>query len=275
MALETKLWTVETNRPAEVKPERLDLEGRLEDWLKQDIGLLSNNLLVIGWQIHKYGGILDLLAVNSEGHLVVIELKRDKTPRDVVAQALDYASWVSELAQDDIEEITKKHLKQPFEEAFQKAFGKQPPGVVNEEQQVYIVASSLDASTQRIVEYLSASHGVDINAATFSYFNIAEKEVIARSMLLDDEKIVSERQRAQRKKRATNTQYIRFEEGNLVIRYQSGQQEIWKLPEPEEKDAIRRIRHEAHDFARKCDATPGQLNAITKQLSQNGYGDRS
>jgi len=26
---------------------------------------------------------------------VLIELKRDRTPREIVAQALDYASWVS------------------------------------------------------------------------------------------------------------------------------------------------------------------------------------
>lgn len=269
MALETKLWTVETNLPAEVKPERLDLEGRLEDWLKQDIGLLSNNLLVIGWQIHKYGGILDLLAVNSEGHLVVIELKRDKTPRDVVAQALDYASWVNELARDDIEEITKKHLNQSFEEAFQKAFGNQPPEVVNEEQQVYIVASSLDASTQRIVEYLSASHGVDINAATFSYFKIADKEVIARSMLLDDEKIISQRQRARRK--ATNKQSVRVEEGYLVIEYQSGSKESWELPELADKEAIGQIWEKAKTFAKECDATDGQVAAISKEMRSNGY----
>lgn len=30
--------------------------------------------------------------MNSEGDLTVIELKRDRTPREVVAQVLDYAS---------------------------------------------------------------------------------------------------------------------------------------------------------------------------------------
>ena len=32
----------------------------------------------------------------------IIELKRDRTPRDVVAQALDYASWVRGLHYEDI-----------------------------------------------------------------------------------------------------------------------------------------------------------------------------
>ena len=64
-----------------VPRSRLDLEGRLEDWLCKDIGLLSDDLLVIGRQIEQYGTPLDLLAVDRDGNLVVVELKRDRTPR--------------------------------------------------------------------------------------------------------------------------------------------------------------------------------------------------
>ena len=35
-----------------------------------------------------YGGRIDLLAVAPDGALILIELKRDRTPREVVAQAL-------------------------------------------------------------------------------------------------------------------------------------------------------------------------------------------
>lgn len=40
-----------------------------------------------------YGTFIDILALDGEGVRHVIELKRDKTPRDIVAQALDYGSW--------------------------------------------------------------------------------------------------------------------------------------------------------------------------------------
>ena len=40
-----------------------------------------------------------------DGSLVLIELKRGRTPREVVAQALDYASWVEELQPDEIAAI--------------------------------------------------------------------------------------------------------------------------------------------------------------------------
>ena len=78
--------------------ERLDFtpfdnETRLEDILSADIGIINPDLLVIGRQVvTSYGKYIDLLAIDTNGHLVVIELKRDKTPREIVAQLLDYGS---------------------------------------------------------------------------------------------------------------------------------------------------------------------------------------
>lgn len=189
MPLEVKLWKVDADRPEPVEPSPLDLEGRLEEWLCRDIRLLSDDLLVIGQQIEQYGTYLDLLAVDGDGNLVVVELKRDRTPRDVVAQALDYASWVQELGREDVERYTRKHLGKSFSEAFEEAFGQEPPEIVNERHRIFIVASSLDGTTQRIVEYLSSTHNVDINAATFAYFDTEDGEFVARSMLLDEEAV--------------------------------------------------------------------------------------
>ena len=80
MTLEVKLWKVDDERLTAVESERLDFEDRLEDWLCEDIGVLSHDLLVIGRQIHQYGGVLDLLGVDREGNLVVIELKAGLPP---------------------------------------------------------------------------------------------------------------------------------------------------------------------------------------------------
>ena len=189
MPLEVKLWKVDADRPQPVEPSRLDLEGRLEEWLCSDIRLLSDDLLVIGQQIEQYGTFLDLLAVDRDGNLVVVELKRDRTPRDVVAQALDYASWVQELGRDDVDRYASEFLGKSFAEAFREAFDEEPPEVVNERHRIFIVASSLDGTTQRIVEYLSSTHNVDINAATFAYFDTDDGEFVARSMLLDEEAV--------------------------------------------------------------------------------------
>jgi RecB family endonuclease NucS len=103
MPTEMKLWRIDTERPTQVPQQKLDLESRMEEWLLHDIGLISNDLLIIGQQVRTaYGGKIDLLAIDSEGNLVVLELKKDKTPRETVTQALDYASWVQDLGYDSI-----------------------------------------------------------------------------------------------------------------------------------------------------------------------------
>ena len=58
--------------------------------------LLSDEWMLIGRQEDTgFGGRIDLLAVAPDGSFVLIELKRDRTPREVVARALDYAGWVA------------------------------------------------------------------------------------------------------------------------------------------------------------------------------------
>ena len=67
--------------------------------------LLSDEWMLIGRQEDTgVGGRIDLLAIAPDGALVPIELRRDKIPRDVVAQSLDYASWVEKLRAEDIGE---------------------------------------------------------------------------------------------------------------------------------------------------------------------------
>jgi hypothetical protein len=48
--------------------------------------------------------------------VVVIELKRNRTPRGVVAQLLDYGSWVRDLEDDDIASIFDAFLKKYYQE---------------------------------------------------------------------------------------------------------------------------------------------------------------
>ena len=43
--------------------------------------------------------------------MVVVELKRDRTPRDVVAQLLEYASFAERLDVDALESILRVYQK--------------------------------------------------------------------------------------------------------------------------------------------------------------------
>lgn len=193
MPTEIKLWRIEEDTPKPVSQNTLDLESRLENWIRDDVGLVNDDLLVIGQQVPTdHTGEIDLLAMDSEANLVILELKRNRTPRDIVAQILDYASYVQKLGLPKIQEIAANSDfldGESLEGAFSEKFGEDLPEFVNQAHRMYIVASSLDSATERIVGYLSETHGVDINVATFAYFDIGGQEMVGRSMLLDDEAV--------------------------------------------------------------------------------------
>ncbi len=118
-----RLWKIEDAGLREVSKSKLDLEERLEDWIETDISIISSQLLVIGRQVEtSYGGYIDILCIDENGDLVIIELKRDKTPREITAQVLDYASWVKNLTADQVQEIARTYLNSDLEEAFESKF---------------------------------------------------------------------------------------------------------------------------------------------------------
>ncbi|RLG19778.1 hypothetical protein DRN74_06385 [Candidatus Micrarchaeota archaeon] len=112
MPQDIRLWAIEKGDSLkEIRRSRLDWEERIEKWLEQDISIVSDDLLVIGRQVETdFGGLIDLLCLDRTGDLVIVELKRDKTPREVTAQALDYASWVKELSSERVTEIASKYF---------------------------------------------------------------------------------------------------------------------------------------------------------------------
>jgi len=141
----------------------MDFEDRLEDILEKDISIASPNWMIIGRQVRTdWDGRIDLLAIDQQGNLVVIELKRNKTPREVLAQTLDYGSWVRNLKSDNIARIYSEYRvryrpeepDQSLDQAFLQRFDlKTMPDDLNDEHQLVIIASSLDPSTERIIKY--------------------------------------------------------------------------------------------------------------------------
>lgn len=90
-----------------------------------DLSILSDQWMLIGRQEETgQGGRIDLLALAPDASLVLIELKRNRTPRDVVAQALDYASWIEKLTPDRIADIYGRFAPgRSLREDFKQRFG--------------------------------------------------------------------------------------------------------------------------------------------------------
>lgn len=185
MPVEFGIWKI-TNGVEKVQWSSIDREARIEEILVKDVSIIGLDLLLIGRQVlTDFGKKLDLLAIDREGSLVVIEIKRDRTPRDVVAQLLDYGSWVEKVTYETILETFKAFTGKDFESAFVERFGGSLPEAINESHRLIVVATELDTSTERIVTYLSSSFDVPINTLFFRYFKDGQEEYIARTWLVD------------------------------------------------------------------------------------------
>ncbi|BCL34620.1 endonuclease NucS domain-containing protein [Nostoc sp. MS1] len=214
MSQDIKVWDItSTGVLSEIKKSKLNFEQRIQGWLEQDISIISHNFLVIGKEVKTdYGGFIDLLCLDRKGDIVIIELKRDKTPREVTAQALDYASWVKNLANETITNIANSYLTNKFDleldKVFQKTFNTELPEVLNTNHHILIVASEIDSSSERIINYLSGTYGISINAVTFQYFRHEDgRELLARVFLIEPNLVEENTLRQNNSKRQPNLSY--------------------------------------------------------------------
>lgn len=185
MPVEMGIWRMDGDTPRRLPATGMPTEVMLEEFLERDPSLLGERLLVIGRQVHTpHGKFIDLLAMDVEGNLHVLELKRDKTSRDVVAQVLDYGSWVTTLDRETIIDLANEHLHgTPFETAFEDVFGISAPDELNASLNLVVVATDLDPSSERIVTYLR-DFGVPVNVVFFTYLEDDGRRYLARSWLV-------------------------------------------------------------------------------------------
>lgn len=218
-----KLWSLTKYKVTLVNKSKLDYENRLEKWLIDDISILSNDLAVIGNQVLTSNGkFIDILAINSFGELIIIELKQDKTYREIIAQILDYATWVKNLDFDNLNSILNKYGDtecKDIDDYFSTIFDKISDDIdFNSDHKMLIVGSEIDDSTIRIIEYLSGEpSSVNINAVNFNYFKDNEgKEFLAQSFVRPESNILEESINKKRK-RAKSIISILFSKNKLRL----------------------------------------------------------
>ena len=110
------LWEITDVGPKAVAetqlPQEKLLEEHLEDWIVSDPSLLMEPLLIIGRQVRipDIGERLDILALDPDGNVVIVELKRGALSDPVDMQALRYASYISRWKFGEIESQARSHL---------------------------------------------------------------------------------------------------------------------------------------------------------------------
>src|SRR4030042_6866951 len=110
-----RVFRIENNGLTSYKEKDFKIENTekiLEDWIENTPNAIFENekIFIIGRQVTtNLRKAIDLLGLDKNGNTVVIELKREKTPRETVAQILEYASCVEDFTYDRLERIAKDY----------------------------------------------------------------------------------------------------------------------------------------------------------------------
>jgi len=140
--------------------ERFDIQ----EWIAGTPEILGEPLIIISKElILPSGRRLDLLAVDKEGALVVIELKRDNSGSDVEWQAIKYASYCSSFSHDDIYKNFAEYLGTDGDDAQVKIEGfiNCEPEDLNQRQRIILVAKEFHSEVISAVLWLRESE-IDI-----------------------------------------------------------------------------------------------------------------
>ena len=205
MGTEIKTWQIVDGKLAPIQTA-LKTEGRtepydLEPWIASQPDIVASDLLIVGRQVTTRSGPIDLLGIDSSGNTVIIELKRDELPRVCLAQAIDYASDVADWTVERLNEVCLAYLRKTLEFAFNEAF----PDVdaeslnINSAQRIVLVGFAIEASLERMIEWLSETYSVNVNAVVLSYVKTRSgDELLTRTSIISEE-IEQERSRKQKK----------------------------------------------------------------------------
>jgi hypothetical protein len=154
----------------------LDAEHVLEQWLEQNPKAIleDGKILVIGRQVlTNLGTRIDLLGIDRAGDVVVVELKRDRTPRDTLAQALEYASFVEPLTVEQLEEILQRYSGEeaPLADVHRSCFALAPEEAIsfNKDQRIVIAGQSMTPEVRQTAVFLRRK-GVRVTCLEFEFF---------------------------------------------------------------------------------------------------------
>jgi len=173
--------------------KEIDLEILLEN--NPEYFFDNSKILIIGRQvITNLNTFIDLLGVDQLGNTVVIELKRGKTPRETLAQLIEYASFIDNLDYDQLNEIYQDYSGEDasLEDYHQEYYKSEITDKVswNKTSKLVIVASNITTEIKQTAMYLRKK-GLDVYCVEFKYFvDNTHNKMISSDFIVGDEEFL-------------------------------------------------------------------------------------
>lgn len=170
-----------------------DLENLLE--INPEYFFEDSKIMIIGRQVPtNLGSWIDLLGLDKNGNTVVIELKRGKTPRETIAQILEYASFIENLDYELLNEIYQGYIGEEtsLDNYHQEYFKISADDKVsfNKNTKLVIVAQDISNHIKQTSLYLRKK-GLDVYCMEFKYFqNHAQEQMLTSDFVVGEENYI-------------------------------------------------------------------------------------
>lgn len=195
------VFTVNGTTATPAKPISLVEAGlkereHLQEWVLEHPQILGDDVKIVSFEFGAWAGTggaqakdrLDVLGLDTDGHLVVVELKRDKAPDTVDMQALKYAALVSRFTRDDLDRLHAHYLSK---KSGQPVSPDQAAVVLDEWATItddslrlprlMLMASEFPRTVTATVVFLHQQLGLDVRLLAFQAYRTADDVLLTVS----------------------------------------------------------------------------------------------
>lgn len=166
----------------------------LEKWVENYPDILGEDLLILTTEYDKFDKTnerLDLLAIDKDGNLVIVELKRDDSGKYVDLQAIKYAAYCSNLTLDDLSKAYRDYLNSQEKKTSEKDAKERIIAFIenddfeelNEYPRIILVSREFRPEVTASVLWLR-KFGIDISCIKLSPYQMDENTIIFSSNIL-------------------------------------------------------------------------------------------
>jgi len=185
---------IEPCRQTNLKDHKLLERQDLEKWVEMCPDILGEEVLFITAEYDRFDKTnerLDLLALDKDGKIVVVELKRDDSGKNVDLQALKYAAYCSIIRLQDLVEIHQAYLKQKGQPVSSEDAEKIILGFIENEEfeeidekpRIILVSSGFRQEVTASVLWLR-KFGIDIKCVKLSPYQLEDGNIALDSSTL-------------------------------------------------------------------------------------------
>ena len=105
------IYIIKDNDVVEYQQTSVEKEIEIEEFLEKHPKVLDKDIFIIGRQVPTSTKTrIDLMGLDKDGNVVLIEIKKSISVREVVSQILEYGVWAEDIQYEDLNRIAKKNI---------------------------------------------------------------------------------------------------------------------------------------------------------------------